>query len=78
MNRMDQAYGLGFAASSTAYPFLGQGAFGHGGAGGSQAFADPRSRLAYGCSRRRFAFGGSATPEGHRLVRAVHRAATAG
>ncbi|WP_433732972.1 hypothetical protein ACQP0C_11825 [Nocardia sp. CA-129566] len=38
-------------------------------------FADPRSGLAYGYTRRRAAFGFSA-PENDRLAAAVHRAAT--
>ena len=47
------------------------------GAGGSQAFADPWSGLAYGYTRRRFAFPGGAAPENDRLARAVHMAALA-
>ncbi|MFF4396640.1 serine hydrolase domain-containing protein [Streptomyces sp. NPDC001480] len=74
--RGHKAYGLGFQATADAWhPFLGAGAFGHAGAGGSQAFADPRSGLAYGYTRRRFAFPGGAAPENDRLARAVHRAA---
>ncbi|TLS46557.1 beta-lactamase family protein [Streptomyces montanus] len=71
-----KAYGLGFQALADAwYPCLGAGTFGHSGAGGSQAFADPRSGLAYGYTRRRVAFPGGAAPENQRLVRAVHTAA---
>ncbi|MFJ1761080.1 serine hydrolase domain-containing protein [Amycolatopsis sp. NPDC088138] len=72
--RGGNAFGLGFAAVGYDYPVLGQGAFGHSGAAGSQAFADPRSGLAYGYNRRRFAFPGGAAPENTRLVRAVHTA----
>ncbi|MER7078028.1 CubicO group peptidase, beta-lactamase class C family [Saccharopolyspora kobensis] len=72
--RMHKAFGLGFTVSAEVYPVLGQGAFGHSGAAGSQAFADPRSGLAYGYNRRRFAFPGGAAPENDRLVRAVHAA----
>jgi CubicO group peptidase (beta-lactamase class C family) len=75
--RNHNAFGLGFAIVSDDYPVLGQGAFGHSGAAGSQAFADPRSGLAYGYNRRRFAFPGGAAPENTRLVTAVHAAATA-
>ncbi|MEU9169061.1 serine hydrolase domain-containing protein [Streptomyces sp. NPDC048420] len=76
--RAHKSYGLGFqAVSDMWYPFLGAGAFGHSGAGGSQAFADPRSGLAYGYTRRRMAFPGGAAPENERLVRAVHQAALA-
>jgi CubicO group peptidase (beta-lactamase class C family) len=74
--RGHKSYGLGFQATAdTWYPFLGAGAFGHSGAAGSQGFADPRSGLAYGYTRRRFAFPGGAAPENGRLVRAVHTAA---
>ncbi|WP_149825508.1 serine hydrolase domain-containing protein [Streptomyces tailanensis] len=73
-----RAFGLGFQATAeNLYPFLGAGTFGHSGAGGSQAFADPRSGLAYGYTRRRMAFPGGAAPENEGLVRAVHTAALA-
>jgi CubicO group peptidase (beta-lactamase class C family) len=76
--RSHKSYGLGFQATAdTWHPFLGVGAFGHSGAGGCQAFADPRSGLAYGYTRRRFAFPGGAAPENDRLAGAVHRAALA-
>ncbi|MFJ6125076.1 serine hydrolase domain-containing protein [Streptomyces griseoviridis] len=78
VSRVHKAFGLGFQATAdTAYPFLGAGSFGHSGAAGSQAFADPRAGLAYGYTRRRFAFPGGAAPENERLVLAVHRAALA-
>ncbi|MBO4255036.1 serine hydrolase domain-containing protein [Streptomyces griseorubiginosus] len=76
--RTHKSYGLGFQATAdTWHPFLGAGAFGHSGAGGSQAFADPRTGLSYGYTRRRLAFPGGAAPENQRLVRAVHTAALA-
>ncbi|GAA3129065.1 serine hydrolase domain-containing protein [Streptomyces echinatus] len=76
--RGHQAFGLGFQATAdTWHPFLGAGALGHSGANGVQAFADPRSGLAYGYARRRFAFPGGAAPENDRLAAAVHRAALA-
>ncbi|KAA5825240.1 serine hydrolase domain-containing protein [Saccharopolyspora hirsuta] len=75
--RAHKAFGLGFSATVDTYPVLGQGSFGHSGAAGSQAFADPRSGLAYGYTRRRFAFPGGAAPENARLIRAVHAAAVA-
>ncbi|MEU6821504.1 serine hydrolase domain-containing protein [Streptomyces atriruber] len=73
-----KAFAVGFQATSVAvYPFLGAGTIGHSGAGGSQAFADPRSGLAYGYTRRRFAYPGGPATENERLVRAVHEAALA-
>ncbi|MFJ8195768.1 serine hydrolase domain-containing protein [Streptomyces sp. NPDC096152] len=77
--RRHRSYGLGFQATAdTWHPFLGAGAIGHSGAAGSQAFADPASGLAYGYTRRRFAFPGGAAPENDRLARAAHRAALTG
>ncbi|CAL9585202.1 hypothetical protein SUDANB105_05110 [Streptomyces sp. enrichment culture] len=78
VTRSHRAFGLGFQATAEVwYPFLGAGAFGHSGAGGAQAFADPRSGLAYGYTRRRCAFPGGAAPENAAFVRAVHGAALA-
>jgi hypothetical protein len=70
VSRIHKAYGLGFSAAVEVYPFLGQGAFGHGGAAGSQALADPRSGLAYGYNRRRYAYSGGAAPGDDKLLRA--------
>ncbi|MBQ0998362.1 serine hydrolase domain-containing protein [Streptomyces nigra] len=73
-----KSFGLGFqAVADPWYPFLGAGSFGHAGASGSQAFADPRSGLAYGYTRRRYAYPGGAAVENDRLVRLVHSAALA-
>ncbi|MEV5846792.1 serine hydrolase domain-containing protein [Streptomyces sp. NPDC051985] len=73
--RTHKSYGLGFQATAdTWHPFLGAGTIGHSGAAGSQAFADPRSGIAYGYTRRRFAFPGGAAPENDRLALAVHKA----
>ncbi|MEU5997104.1 serine hydrolase domain-containing protein [Streptomyces sp. NPDC047197] len=71
-----KSFGVGFQNTAEAgYPFLGAGSIGHKGVGGSQAFADPRSGLAYGYTRRRFPFPGGPPPEDERLVRAIHTAA---
>ncbi|MFF0202832.1 serine hydrolase domain-containing protein [Streptomyces sp. NPDC005017] len=77
--RTHKAFGLGFQATAVNwYPFLGAGSFGHSGAGGSQGFADPRSGLAYGYTRRRCSFPGGAALENERFVKAVHGVALAG
>ncbi|MEU4426811.1 serine hydrolase domain-containing protein [Actinoplanes sp. NPDC024001] len=68
-------YALGFQAKGLRYPFLSANAFGHDGSAGSESFADPRSGIAFGYTRRRFGFGWS-YPEHDRLAAAVHRAAT--
>ncbi|MGW2225003.1 serine hydrolase domain-containing protein [Streptomyces formicae] len=76
--RAHKVFAVGFQATSEVwYPFLGAGSIGHSGAGGSQAFADPRAALTYGYTRRRFAFPGGPAPENARLARAVHEAALA-
>ncbi|MFI0423999.1 serine hydrolase domain-containing protein [Spongiactinospora sp. 9N601] len=68
-------YALGFQAKGLRYAFLSANAFGHDGSAGSESFADPRSGIAFGYTRRRFGFGWS-YPEHDRLAAAVHRAAT--
>ncbi|WLW55393.1 serine hydrolase domain-containing protein [Streptomyces sp. YU58] len=78
VSRAHRSFGLGFHATADAWhPVLGARAFGHSGAGGAQAFADPHSGLAYGYTRRRMAYPGGAAPENQRLVKAVHTAALA-
>ncbi|GAA0641307.1 serine hydrolase domain-containing protein [Streptomyces thermocarboxydovorans] len=73
-----RAYALGFEATAETWcPCLGAGSFGHSGTAGSQAFADPRTGLAYGYTRRRCAYPSGPAPENERLVRAVHQAALA-
>ncbi|MFI9200974.1 serine hydrolase domain-containing protein [Streptomyces sp. NPDC053048] len=69
-------FGLGFASSSADYPVLGARSFGHSGAAGSQALADPSVGLAFGYNRRRFAYPGGAAPETGVLVKAVHDCVT--
>ncbi|WP_327066242.1 serine hydrolase domain-containing protein [Kitasatospora sp. NBC_01302] len=71
------SYALGFQALGLEYPALGADTFGHAGAAGALAFGDPRTGLAYGYTRRRFAFPGGAAPENERLARAVYQAVIA-
>ncbi|MER7163593.1 serine hydrolase [Streptomyces lydicus] len=50
-------------------------AFGHGGAGGSYAFADPENRLSYAYTMNRYGGGTTGTdPRNGGLVAAVYRA----
>ncbi|MFF1376862.1 serine hydrolase domain-containing protein [Streptomyces sp. NPDC058308] len=78
VSRAHKVFAVGFQATSDVlFPFLGAGSIGHSGAGGSQAFADPSSGLAYGYTRRRYAFPGGSAPENERLARVVHEAALA-
>ncbi|MEU6383258.1 serine hydrolase domain-containing protein [Streptomyces bauhiniae] len=77
--RSHVVFGLGFECTAEVWhPFLGAGTVGHCGASGAQAFADPRAGLAYGYTRRRFAYPGGAAPENDRLAAAVHEAALKG
>ena len=74
VTRNHKAFGVGFHITSEYYPVLGQGTFGHSGAGGQQAFADPRNGVAYGYTRRQFPFPSVAAPENDRLIRALYAA----
>ncbi|MEU8778764.1 serine hydrolase domain-containing protein [Streptomyces sp. NPDC048606] len=64
-------FGLGFERQ----PAVGPEAFGHQGASGGQGFADPVTGIAYGYTRRRFAFPGGMAPENERLTAAVLKVA---
>ncbi|WP_030611403.1 EstA family serine hydrolase [Streptomyces sclerotialus] len=69
-----QAFGLGFHTYGPHFRCLGAGAFGHSGAAGSLALADPRQGYSYAYTRRRYAFPGGAAPENERLLWSVVRA----
>lgn len=76
VTRRPNAFGAGFQVTSEYYPVLGQGSFGHDGAGGQQSFADPRNSVAYGYTRRRVPFPPGAAQENDRLIRALYAAAS--
>lgn len=59
---------LGFEAQASRYPSLNPRAFGHSGAVGAQAFADPDAGLAYSYTRRRFAVGGGGGARENRVL----------
>jgi CubicO group peptidase (beta-lactamase class C family)/predicted alpha/beta-hydrolase family hydrolase len=67
-------YGLGFMLPPMLAPACGARSFGHPGAGGCLAFADPDARLAFGyvTTRMKFDLAGDARTRG--LVEAVYRA----
>ena len=53
---MESSYALGFTTAPMLPPACGPRAFGHGGAGGSMAFADPDAGLAFGYVMNRMRF----------------------
>ncbi|MFI2607560.1 serine hydrolase domain-containing protein [Kitasatospora sp. NPDC018619] len=75
----EDVFGLGFEELSGRFRALGPNAFGHSGAAGSLALADPDNGIAYGYTRRRFGVpsGYGAGPENHRLIAAAVAAAGA-
>jgi CubicO group peptidase (beta-lactamase class C family) len=75
--RQHKAWAVGFHPSSELYPSLGAGAFGHSGAGGQQALADPRNELSYAFLRRRFLYPPQADADHDRILRALHTALNA-
>lgn len=74
VNRDQKAFTVGFHATSEYYPVLGQGSFGHSGAGGQQAFADPRNGIAFGYTRRLFPLPVGPGADVDRLIGALYDA----
>ena len=73
--RQHKACAVGFHSSSELYPSLGAGSFGHSGAGGQQALADPRHGLSYAFLRRRFLYPPQADADHNRMLRALRASA---
>ena len=71
VNLSQKAFTPGFHATAEYYPFLGQGAFGHSGAGGQQAFADPRNGIAFGYTRRLYPIPAGPGEDVDRLIRTI-------
>ncbi|MEU3979512.1 serine hydrolase domain-containing protein [Streptomyces sp. NPDC026672] len=67
-------FGLGYMLHGVASPLLSPGSFGHPGRGGSLAFADPESGLAFGYVTNGFRPGVTADPRAQALVKAVRTA----
>ena len=74
MLRQHKAWAAGFHPVSELYPSLGAGAFGHSGAGGQQALADPRNGLSYAYLRRRFLYPLQADADHDRILRTLRAA----
>ncbi len=71
---LEQKIGLGFWRSSPVTGWGGEGAFGHGGAGGSYGFADPERGLAVGYVMNKMAEGVLLDPRAPAIVEAVYAA----
>ncbi|OBB81484.1 EstA family serine hydrolase [Mycobacterium colombiense] len=69
--RQHKAWAVGFHPVAEVYPCLGQGAFGHSGAGGQQALVDPRHELSYAFLRRRFLLPEQADNDHNRMLHAL-------
>ncbi|MEW2299940.1 serine hydrolase domain-containing protein [Streptomyces sp. NPDC006655] len=67
-------FGLGYMLHGSASPMLSPASFGHPGRGGSLAFADPASGLAFGYVTNGFRKSVTADPRAQALVRAVRTA----
>ncbi|MCH0540163.1 beta-lactamase family protein [Streptomyces sp. MUM 203J] len=66
-------FGLGYMLHGPAAPLLAPGSFGHPGRGGSLAFADPESGVAFGYVTNGMRKGVTADPRAQALVRAVRQ-----
>jgi CubicO group peptidase (beta-lactamase class C family) len=71
---IDSCFGLGFMLGSSFGAANPASAFGHAGAGGSLAFADPDARLGFGYVMNDLRFDPKGDPRSEELVRAVYRA----
>lgn len=67
-------FGLGFMRSSVFSPYGSPQGFGHSGAGGSMAFADPETGVAFGYVMNRMLANLAGDPRTTALVRAVYEA----
>ncbi|MBM3658719.1 MAG: beta-lactamase family protein [Actinobacteria bacterium] len=71
---MPLAFGLGFAGPATLAPGVGSRAFGHSGAGGSMAFADPDAGVGFGYVMNQMRLDAAIDPRAASLAAAVYSA----
>ena len=69
----ETCFGLGFMLGRSFGKANSPRAFGHAGAGGSLAFADPERGLAFGYVMNHLRFNPAGDPRSEELVRAVYR-----
>ena len=70
---IESCFGLGFMLGRAFGAANPPDAFGHAGAGGSLAFADPDSGIAFAYVMNDLRFGAEGDPRSEELVRAVYR-----
>jgi CubicO group peptidase (beta-lactamase class C family) len=70
---IESCFGLGFMLGASFGAANRASAFGHAGAGGSLAFADPEARLGFGYVMNDLRFDPAGDPRSEELVRAVYR-----
>jgi CubicO group peptidase (beta-lactamase class C family) len=73
---METCFGLGFSLPPMLAPGCGPRAFGHPGAGGSTAFADPDAGVGFAYVTNRMRFDPTGDPRGTGLVRALYECLT--
>ncbi|HEY3139516.1 MAG TPA: serine hydrolase domain-containing protein [Acidimicrobiales bacterium] len=71
---VDTQFGLGYMRSSSFSPYGGPAAFGHSGAGGSMAFADPEHGIGFGYVMNRMMENLAGDPRTRNLVQATYDA----
>jgi len=73
----ETSFGLGFALQPMVQPLAGPASFGHPGAGGATAFADPDAGIAFAYVMNEMRFDPSGDPRSESLVEATYRAISA-
>ena len=66
---IETRFGLGFSLDGT---YGGESAFGHGGAGGSLGFADPKAEIAFGYVMNKMQLVANDDPRTLNLIAAAH------
>jgi CubicO group peptidase (beta-lactamase class C family) len=75
---MATTFGMGFMTHGTFTPYAGPGSYGHPGAGGSVAFAQPERDLAFGYAMNKMASNLAGDPRAQRMITAACQIIDAG